>query len=341
MSYTIPIAGVAVVAVLAGVLYTTTKNSNAPIDTNAAIDDALTAQPIESELAETPSNELTTQTVDVVEENNDNALPITTVSEPPADAIADVNPTSLSSAIEFAQSIAHERLDNAAIEEYANTLRNDPAKLSAVLDDFAAEADPERLSRLRLLLGQLDDPSMVSVAESMLFSGNPDSSNEALKLLRDIGPRVPAAQEVGVNVLTSTQDPQLLVGATNILTSSASADAETTQRVVSSLTSLVQHPDAGVRRASFSTLARWSKDPADASILVQGLDDTDPKVRRSTAYGFVGYPHADASVISALLNTAENPAEARSARSGAILALKGMPLDESQKARLQAAQSQR
>jgi len=338
----VPVVGVAVIVGLAGVLYTVTKNNHEPIASSPVIEDSATTQSgqlADSKLSKEPVVQ-PIDTVSIVEGATENSVVTTKASDQFVDSEHSVNGSSVSEAIAFAQSMAREKLNDANLNEYANTLRNDPAKLSAVLDEFSAEADSERLARLRLVLGQLDDASMVSVAESMVFSGNPDSSQEALRLLRDIGPDVPAAQDVGVNLLTSTQDPKILVSATNILTSSASADAQTTQRVVSSLTSLVQHPDATVRRASYSTLARWSNDPADTPTLLQGLEDTDPAVRRSTAYGFVGYANADDSVISALLNTAEDQLENLRVRKGAIRALKGMPLDDSQAARMQAAQSQ-
>lgn len=339
MSYTVPIVGLVVVVGLAGALYTT-RNTDEFSPLSSGIDKP-SVQPSVAALNDIGSNkELDSNSVNTADTIEDELqqLDVAAIQAQPAQASsASVQTTE---AISFAQSIARERMDDVTINEHAEVLRQDPAKLSAVLQEFAAEIDATRLSQLRLLLGQLDDPSLVNVAESMLFSGNAESSYEALKLLRDIGSKVPAAQEVGVNVLSSTQDPQLLVGATNILNSSGSADADTRERVVTSLSSLVQHPDATVRRASYSTLARWSKDPSNTPILLQGLNDSDPNVRKSTAYGLVGYRHADASVINALLNTAENTSETRRARSGAMLALKGMSLDNSQAARLEAVQAQ-
>lgn len=333
-----PIVGLIVVAGLAGVLYSTrSSNSASPSEVPIVINVPAAEQSNKTLSIDELSHGPDTKAAD---SESRGKVQLDELEAEIQTAHTESNSARVTEAIRFAQSIALERLDDATINEQAEVLRNDPVKLSAVLDEFSAEADAERLSRLRLLLGQLDDPSLVSVAESMIFSGNPVSSKEALKLLRDIGPRVSEAQEVGVSLLSSTQDPNLLVGATNILNNSTSADSKTRESVVTSLSSLVQHPDATVRRASFSSLARWSKDPSNTPTLLQGLSDSDPSVRKSTAYGLVGYPHADASVISALLNTAENVTETRRARSGAMLALKSMSLNDSQSARLQAVQSQ-
>ncbi len=207
-------------------------------------------------------------------------------------------------------------------------------------DEFTTETDAARLDRLRLLLGQLDDPSLVGVAETMVFSGNEASAAAGLDLLRDISGKVPEARTLALDMMASTQDASLLVRATQVMASGKSDDADVVQRVVTSMSSLVQHPDASVRRAGYSTLARWSNGPSVTPTLLQGLSDDDPAVRKSTAYGFVGYPHADAAVIEALLKTAEDGADTRRARKGALLALKGMPLDDVQRQRLLSAETQ-
>ncbi len=247
---------------------------------------------------------------------------------------------SISIGIDYARSIARGVMTEALLSDNVKALQHNPELLLATLDEFAAETDPTRLDRLRLVLGQLDDLSLVAAAQGMIFSGNPASADAGLDLLRDIGPRVPEARNVALDVLSSTQDPDMLVGATNVMVVVSSDDPEVAQRVVSSLSSLVQHPDARVRRASYSTLARWSQDPSVTPTLLQGLTDVDPKVRKSTAYGFVGYPNADSTVIEALLGTAENESDIRRARLGALLALRDMPLDESQQVRLQALQQE-
>lgn len=344
MSHTIPLVSAVIIAGLAGVVYTTQRSSDS--NDGALSDSASRVQIAEgaddSELTQqAPAADLLKETTLVAPDTNllsDNELLQDNASNDENTLAA--SGASVSQAIDFARSIAHSGMDNATIIAHAKALSEDPALLSAVLDEFAAETDVKRLSRLRLLLGQLDDESMVGVAESMVFSGNPASADAGLDLLRDIGDRVPGARNIALDVMSSTQDPELLLGAANVMAVAGSNDPEVTQRVVSTLSSHVQHPDARVRRASFSTLARWSKDPSVTPTLLQGLNDVDPAVRKSTAYGFVGYPHADASVIEALLQTAENNSDTRRARRGAVLALSGMSLDDSQRARLQSVQAQ-
>jgi len=317
VSRTVPMAAAAVVVVLVAVVYTTNRNSDFPKATPES-EDSLSL-PAENDQVSDFSVALPEPATSADSE----AAAATLVTESELDSNDTF--TTLPEANDYAQRLAQSSLNDEAIEKITAELKQDPVLLSAVLDEFAIETDVERLSRLRLLLGQLDDDSLVAAAESMVYSGNPASADAALDLLRDIGARVPAARSVALDVLSSTQDPQTLVSASQVVNNPGNSDDEVRQRVVSTMSGLVQH------------LARWSTDPSVTPTLLQGLSDPDPSVRKSTAYGFVGYSHADASVVEALLITAENPQEIPRARQGAILALKGMSLDDTQTLRLQAA----
>ncbi len=354
MSQTIPIAAAVAVAVLAGIAYTTTQSSkDASSDTSTLVEPAaanienhssdlgtgvdegasLDTQLESVNAAESETDATSSQLIELIDTSADNGADTSA-------AAGNAVPTPVSEAIEFARGVALDYTDDATLIDQAKALTEDPALLAAVQDEFTTETDPARLDRLRLLLGQLDDPSLVGVAETMAFSGNDASAAAGLDLLRDISGKVPEARTVALDVMSSTQDASLLVRATQVMASGKSDDANVVQRVVTSMSSLVQHPEATVRRAGYSTLARWANGPSVTPTLLQGLSDEDPAVRKSTAYGLVGYPHADSAVMEALLQTAENDTDTRRARKGAVLALKGMPLDDVQRQRLLSAESQ-
>lgn len=354
MSQTIPIAAVVAVVVLAGIAYTTTQSpKDASSDTSASNESAVTslannASDLDNGVDEGTSLDTQLESVSAAQSAADAAnSEHTELIDNSADNGASTSAgtgnavvTPVSEAIEFARGVAVDYTDDATLIEQAKALADDPALLAAVQDEFTTETDPARLDRLRLLLGQLDDPSLVGVAETMAFSGNDASAAAGLDLLRDISAKVPEARTVALDVMSSTQDASLLVRATQVMASGKSDDANVVQRVVTSMSSLVQHPDAAVRRAGYSTLARWANGPSVTPTLLQGLTDEDPAVRKSTAYGLVGYPHADSAVMEALLQTAENGTDTRRARKGAVLALKGMSLDDVQRQRLRSAESQ-
>jgi len=336
VSKTIPIAAAAAVVLLAGVVYITTRPSTHP----AAETTTQNVQEIELSVESTAFNNDVTPNhsnqAAATNADDDVAKPNAAQSDGPA---ADKPSATFAAAIDFAHSLAQVDMDDAAILDAAKKMRQDPALLAAVLDEFASETDPERLRRLRLLLGQLDDLSIVATAESMVYSGNPASTEVALDLLQNISPRVPEAKAVALDILSSTQDTQTIIRATQVIGSPSGSTPETRDRVVGTLSALVQHEDAMVRRGSYSILARWSTDSSVTPTLLQGLSDPNPAVRKSTAYGLVGYPHEDSSVVEALLITAEDANETNRARRGALLALKGMTLDDTQRARMIAAEA--
>jgi len=339
VSKTIPIAAAAAVVLLVGVVYTTTREPASSSSSEAAA-------------ASTGANDTSAQAATVAEPT---AAGTDTVSVEMATAPATAENTavanhdnqaaslgslaSVTQAIEFAQSLAQVNMNDAAIIDAANKMRQDPALLAATLDEFAGESDPDRLNRLRLLLGQLEDESMVEAAEAMVYSGNPASTKAGLELLRDISPDVPAAKNVALDVLSSTQDAQTLISATQVIGSPDGSSSDMRGRMVGTLTALVQHQDAKVRRGGYAALARWSTDSSITPTVLQGLSDPDSAVRKSTAYGLVGYPYEDAAVVEALLLTAENSNEIIQARRGSLLALKRMTLDDTQRARMVAAEA--
>jgi len=336
MSRTVPAAAAAVVLVLIGVVYTTTRTNPASnTDGVSGADDSVNTSIVDDDTS------IDTTPTEVVVDTGADAAASDAATLTQSDSNDSTHTTAtIAEAIDYAQSLAQTPLTDAGIYESTEQLQQDPALLAAVLDEFSQETDVERLSRLRLLLGRLTDDSLVPVAESMVFSGNPESSRAALELLRDIGPRVPAAQTVALDIMSSTQNPTTLVSATHVVLSPKTADATMRQRVVTTMTGLVQHGDASVRRASYGVLARWSNDPSVTPTLLQGLNDSDASVRRNTAYELIGYAHADSSVVEALLNTLENSTEERQVRRGAVLALKRMNLDATQQARVQSAEAE-
>lgn len=341
MSKTVPVVATVVVVVLAGVVYTTVFQSSTQPNQSASIESAAKESTDSDSSRSVSVNSSSTVSLTNAESTRDEKPRADGLASSAGDNTEQANNSASATgdALNFAQTIGREYVNDETLLQNAEKLRNDPALLASVIDEFLAETDQERLDRLRLLLGQLDDPLLVGAAEAMVFSGNAVSADAGLDLLRDISADVPAARTVALDVLSSTQDPELLVGATNVMASKGSQDAEIAQQVVSSMSSLVQHPDARVRRASYSMLARWSNDPSVTPTLLQGLTDDDPAVRRSTAYGLVGYKHADATVVDALLSTAEKTSDSRRGRRAAVRALQGMSLNESQSARFEAVQN--
>jgi len=340
VSRTVPVVATVVVVLLAGVVYSTIRNSSPQLGESTSGNANFESGAQLNSASQNTNTNTSSNPVDAFSDSSLDSSSATVAEKPTTDnteqseiALSATSSAASGETLSFAQTLAREYVDDETLLKNAEVLKKDPALLAAVLDEFLAETDEERLGRLRLLLGQLDDPSLVGVAETMVYSGNAASADAGLTLLRDISADVPAARTVALDVLSSTQDPDLLLSATQVMAAEGLNDSEIAPRVVASMTSLVQHSDARVRRSSYATLARWSDDPSVTPTLLQGLTDANPAVRRSTAYGLVGYAHADASVVAALMQVAENTSDTRRVRRSAVT------LDESQSARLEAAQN--
>ncbi|MBX2836084.1 MAG: HEAT repeat domain-containing protein [Gammaproteobacteria bacterium] len=226
--------------------------------------------------------------------------------------------------------------DDAEIERLTDLLNSDPAFAEAVMQEFRSEADPQRLKRLANLLGELDDPALVPLAEEMLYSGNVESQQAGFLLLNKVQSKDPAARDVAMRVLSGESDPGTLVSAINILARPADIDDEQRTDILNHITPLIGHDDPMVRRRSYSTLARIS-DPGEATdTLLAGLNDSDPKVRQSITYSFITNAVDDQAVIYTLLSVAENVQEAPITRQGALQALRQLTLSTDEEARVNA-----
>lgn len=226
-------------------------------------------------------------------------------------------------------------LEDDALEALVARLAVDPELLGALVDEFRSEGDPARLERLSRILGELGAPEATTLAAELVFSGDETSRAIGLDLLRQVQPESAEARDIAASLLATETDGDALLPTLQVLAKEAvDVDAETRGALSAQMALLTGHGDARVRRRSLDMLARWSDDPAHLPVLLDGLADPEAKVRETAAYAFVGRDDPDGSVVPELFAVIENDAETERARRGAILALKGMDLDERARARV-------
>lgn len=213
-------------------------------------------------------------------------------------------------------------------------MRQNPNFLAGVMQEFQSETDPKRLKWLAFMLGELrDKPELTALAGQMLFSGNEQSANSALALLSRLQKHDPAARDYILQSLSTSNKPSVLISSMNAL-SRAASDASYTQKqqVLQELTPLTQHPQASVRRNSYDLLFRWVSDtPYISQQLILGLNDQNPKVRRSIAIGFIDHPLPSPSVKLALMDMLNNQQELARNRILAARALRKNKLNQDEK----------
>lgn len=237
---------------------------------------------------------------------------------------------------EAVQDVARGEWNDAEVNRLVDLMVGDPAFAAAIMQEFRSETDPQRLKRLALVLGELDSDELVPLAEEMLYSGNPDSTDAAFFLLNRVQARDPAARDVAMRVLSAESNPSTLVSAINILSRPARLDDQQRNDLVNHITPLISHDDAKVRRRSYATLAKLSPDGSATDILLAGLNDPDPKVRQSITYSFISNVVDAEDVRFSLFSIAENTAETKITRQGAVQALLKQPLTIDEKERVDA-----
>lgn len=211
-------------------------------------------------------------------------------------------------------------------------LKQDPDYFDEMVQELMRETDALRLKWLAYLLAETRDARLTHIAAQMLSAGRIESSIAALTLLRRTQQHSEAARQLVLQTISHQTEAPLLVAAINALSRvGTNASTKHRQQVASHLLPLLTHQEASVRRASYSTLLRWSNGSVDiAPQLAAGLSDPDAKVRRSTAFGLIRNPHLDQATKLALfsmLNDTEEPLRNRKAAAMALIRF-GLNSDE-------------
>ena len=281
-----------------------------------------------------PDQDAATLIVDSV--NNSSTASATNSSDEGDEPVVDLTPVN---DIE-ASSVAVEPLSDAEFTRLENLLKNDKQLRLSLLEEFRYNTDPVRAKQLAALLGPYDDAEILEVASELAYSGETQSRLAGLNLLRRIQPGNDQARDIAIDLLTTGGNTKILVATMNVFAKpSPDASERQLQTLNDNLNNLSRHHDSNVRSHSISLLSRWDKNSSVArDAFSRGLSDTDPAVRSSAVFAVNNISDPDETMISDLLNIAENTDEKRSTRYAAIRALNNMPLSGTQTRRYSLAQ---
>ena len=231
-------------------------------------------------------------------------------------------------------------MSDAEFQNLERRIRQDPTLLTDILAEYRYNSDPERAKRLAALIAKLKHPQILTIATELAYSSDETSKRNGLELLSRIQPHSSEARDISIELLAVESDPDFLVATMNVLATPA-ADANTGQKqlLLDNIGLLSTHQDPSVRAHSIALLGRWDKNNPDVtSTLVSGLSDNSSHVRARAATALRGISNPNPETIASLLGVLENASEQKTTRQTAMLALKQMPLSESQKSRYLAAQ---
>lgn len=216
-------------------------------------------------------------------------------------------------------------------------IREQPIVLQQLLEEFRANTDPDRAGRLAELLGQFDDQSITDIGAEMAFSGELMSQKAGLELLGRQQSRSPAARAAVTQLLEVESNAEVLVPALNAIAKSSRVDVGEQQHILDQLSHLSAHDDPKVRSHSIALIKSWSRDVNMNAVLLQGLQDTNVRVRESAAFALVRTQYPTEDVKLSLLSRLEDLDEKKSIREAAFNALRRMKLTYDEQTRLDAA----
>lgn len=238
-------------------------------------------------------------------------------------------------------SVAVNPLSDEEFIKLETQMRNNRELRADLATEFRYNTDPVRAKQLAALLGDYDDPEILLAAAELTHSGEPQSQKAGLNLLRLLQPRNTEARDIAIDLLSSENDPAVLVSTMNVLATPAS-DATPNQRqlIADNIGSLSTHYDAKVRSHSLALMGRWDKNsPAAKEALTRGLTDSDATVRARAANALRNVQVPNDQMINGLLTLAENSKEKKTTRFSALRTLEKMELSAVAKRRFRVAKT--
>lgn len=223
--------------------------------------------------------------------------------------------------------VGRSQISDSDFLQLADALRSDPILLQQLIDELRQETNAERRALIVSLLGEVGGESITLTASELIYSGDATNRQLGLNLLQQIQPGNSAARDIASTLLATEIEPSVLVDTLSTLSSPTASDEASRDFLIEQVAFLTSHDDATVRSISLNILSRWSKDGQFTEVLRSGLIDAEPAVRGAAAYALVDHENVSPALVNSLLSVAVNPTEYERARRGAILALKGMPIE--------------
>ena len=219
-------------------------------------------------------------------------------------------------------------------------LKADASLFQQLIDDFRQETDSVRKQRLARLLGAVGGDEVTGLASELIFSGDSESRALGLRLLQDVQPGNAQARDIVSGLLATEVQPEVLKDALSVVSKPGAADAQSRANMSDQVALLTSHEDDGVRSISLDILSRWSQDGRYTDTFLAGLDDQSEYVRASAAYSLADHEDPSPVVIERLFGVVRDAEELKTVKRAAVLALRSMPLAESQLAELAALEKQ-
>lgn len=202
----------------------------------------------------------------------------------------------------------------------------DPAYLRALLQQYAAEAEPDRKGALLAILNSAPSEESLRFALDLVRSTDPDARSDGLALLAAFPLDRAEVRETLVEQLRDERDPAAQARLLDMLAPAQMA-REDAAPILQQIERLRESPDPSVRAASVRQTAQWDRSPAAEEALHVALLDPDPRVRQAGIEGvYVSGARSD-RLKDALLAIASDAQAGTEQRQAAVLGLQNFSLD--------------
>ncbi|MCB1756516.1 MAG: hypothetical protein KDJ38_13420 [Gammaproteobacteria bacterium] len=229
--------------------------------------------------------------------------------------------------------IGNQPINDDDFKRLTQLLKDKPIVLQQLALEFRANTDPEKTKRLAQLLGQFDDPLVTDVGVELVLSGHTESTKSGLALLGWQQPHNPRARQAVADLLSVETDPGLLVAGLNAMANPARTDEAEQRDLLDRFSRLAGNPDPLVRSHSMAVISSWARDTNVNHILLQGLDDSDAKVRETATFAVLKSRHLSDDLKFNLLAKIEDAEETKRTREAALYALQRFDLSEDEQRR--------
>jgi hypothetical protein len=222
---------------------------------------------------------------------------------------------------------AHEGQLNELQTTLIAELASNPQALQWAIRQFRANLGTPEAAQLGALLGTLNDPEIVQLAQSLQTSGQRSEQLAGLELAARLQVSDPSLRAQALSLLQEGGDRELAAAALFALKREPTGPQEQ-QAIVGGIQRTVNHGDAEVRRRSAIALSDWAADPQTLGPVIAALSDPSVDVRAGAAFALgrsrVIAPQAEGQLVARM----SDPQEDWTVRDMAFRALQQYPLSQ-------------
>lgn len=204
----------------------------------------------------------------------------------------------------------HLESNNTLTKDQWTAIKSAPGAATYLLDELNNTFDPQQRKKIEVMMRNLPKSEKLLLTQKLVNETNENDRRLAYALLK----KTPTAslpnnvaESVAYNLYQETT-PDALIDNLSIVRKITSSQMDT-HSVLSHVNQLTQHQDANVRAQALDTLSYMNNSQDTLNVVMQGLDDSNPKVRQAAAIALFNYDELDEDSYNKLLEISSDLGE--------------------------------